>query len=342
MVGFLGAGKTQSFNGRSWAASCSTALAPGLQAPQGRWPSWASGRARVGSTTFVDVNPPEVDGGMRVALPHMFSIAVGGGRGHQPRHRRAQATGPSWRWAGRPTSATRDGDGVRTPRTSARTSPRTATASRTATAAPTWTTTATACPTPATSARNDAEDLDQFQDEDGCPEPDNDADGIPDLNDPCPNAAEDGKGKRPKDGCPSPPRTATATASPTPRDKCPDEPEDRDGFEDDDGCPDVDNDDDGIPDNFDTCPNERRGHRRLRGRRRLPRSGQRQGRHPRRARTSCPTQPETLNGNKDDDGCPDPGAEIVAAGGRQASRCASGSSSLARRQAAADRRRAPW
>ena len=25
----------------------------------------------------------------------------------------------------------------------------------------------------------------------------------------------------------------------------------------------------------------------------------------------CPLQPETLNGNKDDDGCPDPGAEIV-------------------------------
>ncbi|HMF42273.1 MAG TPA: hypothetical protein VKQ32_16490, partial [Polyangia bacterium] len=28
----------------------------------------------------------------------------------------------------------------------------------------------------------------------------------------------------------------------------------------------------------------------------------------------CPLQPETLNGNKDDDGCPDPGAEVARLG----------------------------
>jgi len=39
-------------------------------------------------------------------------------------------------------------------------------------------------------------------------------------------------------------------------DKCPDEPEDRDGFQDDDGCPDPDNDGDGILDINDQCPNE--------------------------------------------------------------------------------------
>ncbi len=39
-------------------------------------------------------------------------------------------------------------------------------------------------------------------------------------------------------------------------DKCPDAPEDRDGFEDDDGCPDPDNDQDGIPDVQDKCPND--------------------------------------------------------------------------------------
>ena len=46
-----------------------------------------------------------------------------------------------------------------------------------------------------------------------------------------------------------------------------------DGFEDDDGCPDPDNDNDGIPDKNDKCPNE----------------------------------PETINGYQDEDGCPDTG-----------------------------------
>jgi Thrombospondin type 3 repeat len=70
------------------------------------------------------------------------------------------------------------------------------------------------CPT-------EPEDKDGFQDEDGCPDPDNDGDGIPDTVDKCPNLAED-----------------------------------KDGFEDADGCPDVDNDHDGILDRFDKCPNE--------------------------------------------------------------------------------------
>jgi hypothetical protein len=39
-------------------------------------------------------------------------------------------------------------------------------------------------------------------------------------------------------------------------DQCPELPEDRDGFEDDDGCPDWDNDGDGVPDKEDACPNE--------------------------------------------------------------------------------------
>ena len=92
------------------------------------------------------------------------------------------------------------------------TQPRTSTASRTATAAPTPTTTSTAsatparppspapAPTPARSAstpparspappidcRNIAEDIDAFKDTDGCPEPDNDNDGFPDVTDDCP------------------------------------------------------------------------------------------------------------------------------------------------------------
>ncbi len=46
------------------------------------------------------------------------------------------------------------------------------------------------------------EDLDQFQDWDGCPEPDNDNDGLPDISDQCPLAAEDKNRVQDDDGCP--------------------------------------------------------------------------------------------------------------------------------------------
>src|SRR5262249_22834711 len=83
---------------------------------------------------------------------------------------------------------------------------------------------------------------DGFQDDDGCPDNDNDNDGIPDKTD-----------------------------------KCPNEPEDKDGFQDLDGCPDLDNDGDGIPDDKDQCPNEA----------------------------------ETINEFQDEDGCPDHGDSLV-------------------------------
>ncbi|MDP2273081.1 MAG: thrombospondin type 3 repeat-containing protein [Archangium sp.] len=47
-----------------------------------------------------------------------------------------------------------------------------------------------------------AEDLDGFEDEDGCPELDNDQDGVPDRADKCPLAAETVNGKNDSDGCP--------------------------------------------------------------------------------------------------------------------------------------------
>jgi outer membrane protein OmpA-like peptidoglycan-associated protein len=50
----------------------------------------------------------------------------------------------------------------------------------------------------------DPEDLDGFQDEDGCPEADNDRDGVPDDDDECPDDAEEPGGD--KDGCPDRPR----------------------------------------------------------------------------------------------------------------------------------------
>ncbi|MEO8845690.1 MAG: OmpA family protein [Kofleriaceae bacterium] len=116
---------------------------------------------------------------------------------------------------------------------------------------------------------DEPEDKDGYQDEDGCPDPDNDGDGIPDKDDQCPNDPEDKDGFQDSDGCPD--RDNDGDGIPDALDKCPNEPEDKDGFEDDDGCPDQDNDGDGIPDKDDKCPNE----------------------------------PETVNGFEDEDGCPD-------------------------------------
>ena len=120
------------------------------------------------------------------------------------------------------------------------------------------------CPT-------EPEDKDGFDDEDGCPDLDNDQDGIADKNDKCPNEAEDRDGYQDEDGCPD--IDNDGDGIPDAQDKCPNDPEDKDGFQDDDGCPDLDNDGDGIPDSVDKCPNE----------------------------------PETFNGIDDTDGCPDSG-----------------------------------
>lgn len=69
---------------------------------------------------------------------------------------------------------------------------------------------------------DNAEDVDGFEDADGCPEIDNDHDGVLDAADACIN-----------------------------------EPEDKDQFEDSDGCPDPDNDHDSVLDADDACPNEK-------------------------------------------------------------------------------------
>ena len=121
------------------------------------------------------------------------------------------------------------------------------------------------------------EDKDDFQDEDGCPDPDNDEDGIVDAQDKCPLEAEDKDTWLDDDGCPDPDNDNDKILDAV--DKCPLKAEDVDGFKDDDGCPDPDNDQDGIADARDKCPNE----------------------------------PEVYNEFEDDDGCPDKGqsAKIV-------------------------------
>ncbi|MCA9488698.1 MAG: hypothetical protein KC621_02210, partial [Myxococcales bacterium] len=50
----------------------------------------------------------------------------------------------------------------------------------------------------------DPEDVDQWQDEDGCPDPDNDGDGLLDVADGCRNEPEDVDGWKDEDGCPDP------------------------------------------------------------------------------------------------------------------------------------------
>lgn len=92
------------------------------------------------------------------------------------------------------------------------------------------------------------EDLDAFQDDDGCPEPDNDNDGILDAADKCPNEA----GPMQNFGCPILDKDGDGLNDD--KDKCPNEPEDKDGYQDEDGCPDLDNDSDGVPDDRDDCP----------------------------------------------------------------------------------------
>lgn len=99
------------------------------------------------------------------------------------------------------------------------------------------------------------EDVDGFEDKDGCPELDNDNDGIPDAKDHCPLQPETMNGFDDLDGCPDV-KDTDQDGVPDDTDKCIEEPEDTDGFQDEDGCPDPDNDGDGIPDNEDECIDE--------------------------------------------------------------------------------------
>ncbi|HVZ75581.1 MAG TPA: hypothetical protein VHJ20_24580 [Polyangia bacterium] len=258
---------------------------------------------------YTDVNPFEVDVAVRWGVTNMWNVLAGGGKG--------LGTGlgaPQLRFFAaaqfNPDFRDRDHDGVYDVNDKCPDQPEDRDGFQDDDGCPDPDNDNDGIPDAQDKCPNDAEDLDQFQDEDGCPDPDNDKDGIPDLNDPCPNAAEDGKGKRPHDGCPSSAEDSDGDGVPDNVDKCPDDPEDRDGFQDDDGCPDLDNDNDGIPDNFDQCPNDAEDPDGFEDEDGCPDpDNDKDGFLD--AQDKCPLQAETLNGNKDDDGCPDPGAEIV-------------------------------
>lgn len=86
---------------------------------------------------------------------------------------------------------------------------------------------------------NRPEDMDGFEDEDGCPD-DNDKDGIPDDDDACPNDP----GPEEYDGCPD----SDGDGVVDPEDACPADP----GLPELMGCPDRDGD--GFRDDIDQCP----------------------------------------------------------------------------------------
>ncbi|MBD3314173.1 MAG: DUF1565 domain-containing protein [Chitinivibrionales bacterium] len=82
---------------------------------------------------------------------------------------------------------------------------------------------------------------------------DSDGDAIIDREDLCPQNAEDMDGFEDKDGCPDFDNDFDGIYDQL--DKCPDQSEDFDGYSDSDGCPEADNDEDGIEDENDKCPN---------------------------------------------------------------------------------------
>jgi outer membrane protein OmpA-like peptidoglycan-associated protein len=101
---------------------------------------------------------------------------------------------------------------------------------------------------------DEPEDLDRFEDENGCPEPDNDRDGIRDTADQCPLEPETMNSWQDEDGCPDTIPDTDGDGIRDDTDQCVEQPEDLDEFEDQDGCPDVDNDRDGVVDATDRCP----------------------------------------------------------------------------------------
>jgi hypothetical protein len=89
------------------------------------------------------------------------------------------------------------------------------------------------------------EDFDGFQDIDGCPDPDNDLDGICDAGMTSSSCSGEDMGQLVFD---------PAGTLPSPTVDCRNIAEDYDGFKDSDGCPEPDNDNDGFPDTTDACP----------------------------------------------------------------------------------------
>ena len=182
-----------------------------------------------------------------------------------------------------------------------------------------------------------AEDVDGYQDEDGCPDPDNDNDSILDGADKCPIEAEDFDGFEDEDGCadldndgdglpdtqdecPMKPGGEASKGCPTmdedgdgildAEDVCPKIAEDMDGFEDKDGCPEPDNDQDKILDADDRCPNDPEDVDKFEDEDGCP-DPDNDNDGVADAVDKCPNDAEVYNGKDDEDGCPDEGAKLI-------------------------------
>lgn len=168
---------------------------------------------------------------------------------------------------------------------------------------------------------DEAEDIDAWQDDDGCADDDNDQDGFADADDAC----RDVGGRAEWQGCPPPDSDGDGLAddvdtckdAPGLREKsgCPEQDKDQDGVRDaEDQCPEQagpkategcpDGDGDGFIDSADRCPSQA-GPASLEGCADTDSDGIAD------ADDQCPDAPETINGVKDDDGCPDEGKVLV-------------------------------
>jgi outer membrane protein OmpA-like peptidoglycan-associated protein len=158
----------------------------------------------------------------------------------------------------------------------------------------------------------EAEDLDNFQDADGCPDPDNDADAIPDAQDQCPDDPEDDDGWLDNDGCPDPDNDKDGILDVA--DRCPSNPETINGYQDEDGCPDDkpvdDTDGDGYKDDVDRCPYDAEDFDNFEDEDGCPElDNDTDGIND--VDDSCPLEREVYNGVDDEDGCPDEGRVVV-------------------------------
>ncbi len=209
----------------------------------------------VGEATAESDDPMELLGGLRVRFDDNWSMMAGAGAGLA-----GSVGAPLWRgflgFGYTPAVADVDKDGV---------------------------------PDAEDQCKTEPEDLDGHQDSDGCPDTDNDVDGVLDADDGpidesgygiCRDQPEDIDSFEDLDGCPDADNDGDKILDND--DKCPGDPEDMDGFQDDDGCPDEDNDADGILDLRDGPVA----------------AGKKAG--------SCAGQPEDMDGFEDNDGCPDP------------------------------------
>jgi outer membrane protein OmpA-like peptidoglycan-associated protein len=158
----------------------------------------------------------------------------------------------------------------------------------------------------------DAEDLDNFQDADGCPELDNDADAIPDLQDQCPDDPEDDDGWLDNDGCPDADNDKDGILDVA--DRCPSNAETVNGYQDEDGCPDDkpvdDTDGDGYKDDVDRCPYDAEDFDNYEDEDGCP-DNDNDTDGILDVDDACPVDREVYNGVEDEDGCPDEGRVIV-------------------------------